>query len=92
MKKQKITLEQIEAQKQLTINTVEDMTWLLDTYLPHVHEVYIHGSAIIYGNEDFPDKIELYYDNNQNIEDQKRTFLHVTNDHEDYRFIEIEAK
>lgn len=39
------------------INSPEDMAWLRDVFkLPNVF-----GSAVIYGNEDSPDRIDLFY-------------------------------
>ena len=39
------------------INSPEDMAWLADVFnLPNVF-----GSAVIYGNEDAPDRIDLFY-------------------------------
>ena len=40
------------------IDTDEDMKWLRDVHLPKLPATY--KSAIIHGNEDYPDRIEVY--------------------------------
>ena len=40
------------------LDTDEDMKWLRDVHLPRLQAKY--KSAIIYGNEDAPDRIEVY--------------------------------
>ena len=44
--------------RQAVINTAEDMRWLREVHLPRLPAKY--KSAIIVGNEDFPDRIEVY--------------------------------
>lgn len=42
------------------INTPDDMDWLRDTHLPKLPKHYVKGSAVIHGNEDCPDRIDVY--------------------------------
>ena len=44
--------------RQTAINTADDMRWLREVHLPRLPAKY--KSAIIVGNEDFPDRIEVY--------------------------------
>jgi hypothetical protein len=44
--------------RQTAINTADDMRWLREVHLPRLPAKY--RSAIIVGNEDFPDRIEVY--------------------------------
>ena len=44
--------------RQNIINTADDMRWLRDVHLPKLPAKY--KSAIIVGNEDYPDRIEVY--------------------------------
>lgn len=44
--------------RQTAINTADDMRWLREVHLPRLPAKY--KSAIIVGNEDYPDRIEVY--------------------------------
>lgn len=44
--------------RQALINTADDMRWLRDVHLPRLSSKY--KSAMIVGNEDYPDRIEIY--------------------------------
>jgi hypothetical protein len=44
--------------RQAAINTADDMRWLREVHLPRFPTKY--KSAIIVGNEDYPDRIEVY--------------------------------
>lgn len=44
--------------KETFINSSEDMAWLRDVHLPGLSSSY--KSAVIFGNEDYPDQIEVY--------------------------------
>lgn len=55
------------------LNTEEDMQWLRDVHLPNLSPNY--KCAVIYGNEDWPDRIEVYEDENPTIEDAPLVFL-----------------
>jgi len=56
--------------KSTFINSVDDMSWLFDTHLKENKEFYPeYNSAILYGNEDCPEKIELYKKKNPLVGD-----------------------
>lgn len=40
------------------LNSSEDMSWLREVHLPNLSEKY--QSAVIYGNEDCPERIDAY--------------------------------
>jgi len=40
------------------INTKDDMQWLRDVHLPRLSKKF--KSAILYGNEDYPDEIAVF--------------------------------
>jgi len=43
------------------LNTVEDMEWLLDVHVPNDLAIsWKPRAAVIHGNEDCPDQIDLY--------------------------------
>ena len=44
--------------KELFLNSIEDIGWLLSTHLKSSKMVF--NSFIIYGNEDCPEKVELF--------------------------------
>jgi len=44
--------------RQILINTRDDMSWLRDVHLPRLSTKY--KSAIIHGNEDYPNQIDVY--------------------------------
>ena len=52
--------------KQTFINTKRDMRWLRHTHCPG-HKA---KSAIIHGNEDYPEKVELFSKRNPKISDK----------------------
>lgn len=49
------------------INTAEDMGWLRDVHIPRLAGKY--KSAVIHGNEDWPDKIEVYVKRDPDVTD-----------------------
>jgi hypothetical protein len=55
------------------LNTAEDMRWLRDVHLPKLASKY--KSAVIKGNEDWPDSIEVYEKRNPLVTDQAVTFV-----------------
>ncbi|HSW91035.1 MAG TPA: hypothetical protein VLG09_00105 [Candidatus Saccharimonadales bacterium] len=61
-------------EKQTFINSADDMEWLRETHLTNLH-VESFNSAIIYGNEDSPVKVDLYLDQNPNVTDLPLTIL-----------------
>ena len=54
------------------INDPEDMRWLRDVHLPSLGTRY--KSAVIYGNEDWPDKIEVYFSHDPAVTDRPLVF------------------
>jgi hypothetical protein len=58
---------------QILINTKEDMKWLRDTKLPGLDKKF--KSAVIFGNEDYPDKIDVYVKKDPLVTDTPVTFL-----------------
>ncbi len=42
------------------INSEEDMQWLFDVHVKNLHVSWKPRSAIIFGNEDSPERIDLY--------------------------------
>lgn len=55
------------------LSTKEDMQWLRDVHIPTLSPNY--NSAVIYGNEDYPNRIEVYEDENPTIEETPLVFL-----------------
>lgn len=53
--------------RQTPINTADDMRWLRDVHLPRLPAKY--KSAIIVGNEDYPDRIEVYESRDPRVTD-----------------------
>lgn len=62
------------------ITGAEDMKWLRDVHLPSLPKKY--KSALIFGNEDFPDLIQAYEDADPNVYDQPAIFMLVDEDEE----------
>lgn len=54
------------------INTGVDMKWLRDVHLPGLAKVF--KSALMRGNEDSPDEIEVYASNHPSVDDPKVVF------------------
>ena len=54
------------------IDTTEDMEWLRDVHVPHLSKNY--KSAIIYGNEDSPSRIEVYVRRTPLVTDEPLVF------------------
>lgn len=54
------------------LNTSADMKWLRDVHLPGLPAKF--KSALIKGNEDYPDEIEVYYKKDPNVDDAKVRF------------------
>jgi hypothetical protein len=50
------------------IDTPEDMQWLKDVHIPEL-DLATAKSAMIYGNEDYPEQIEVYQDESPNVDD-----------------------
>lgn len=48
--------------KQTMLNTPEDMDWLISVHMGNRKELKYFQSAVLYGNEDCPEKVELYAD------------------------------
>ena len=55
------------------INKPEDMLWLKETHLDKF-DIGASKSAMLYGNEDCPERIELFEDGNPSFSDDKRVF------------------
>lgn len=58
--------------KETFINSDEDMTWLRDVHLPNLPHSY--KSAVIFGNEDYPDQIEVYEKRDPEVSDRPVTY------------------
>jgi len=58
------------------VDEPDDIAWLLDTHLPGLLDDG-YKSAIIYGNEDSPDYIELYWARDPTIADTSRVFERI---------------
>jgi hypothetical protein len=63
------------------INTQEDMDWLREVHLPLLSKVY--KSALIFGHEDCPMRIDCYSSEEPTVTDIPSTFLLVKEDEED---------
>lgn len=59
--------------RQQMINTTDDMSWLRDVHLPRLPAKY--KSAIIVGNEDYPERIEVYEARNPVVTDVPVIFV-----------------
>jgi hypothetical protein len=66
-KKSKSTVVQLSGRSTL-ISGDEDMGWLRDVHLPGLSKKF--HSALIFGNEDSPDRIQVYHLENPNVYDQ----------------------
>jgi hypothetical protein len=55
------------------LNTPEDMQWLREVHLPQLPPEY--QSAILYGNEDSPDRVEVYMASDPRIGDPNLKFV-----------------
>ncbi len=51
----------------------EDMKWLRETHLPELPEKF--KSALVYGNEDSPDKIVVYEDEDPRFDDKGVAYM-----------------
>jgi hypothetical protein len=58
---------------QTLLNTRDDMQWLADSALSG-HEIPLDGSAILYGNEDSPDRVDVYASADPDVTDPYRIF------------------
>ena len=58
--------------KETFINSDEDMAWLRDVHLPNLSHSY--KSAVIFGNEDYPDQIEVYEKRDPEVSDRPVTY------------------
>lgn len=54
------------------LNTADDMKWLRDVHLPRLSKKF--KSAVIYGNEDYPEMIEVYEKRDPLVTDRKDIF------------------
>ena len=52
------------------LQSAEDCQWLRDTHLKHLAPVPAFKSAQLWGNDDCPDKVELYAKRNSLITDR----------------------
>lgn len=68
-------------QAQVLLNSDEDMEWLRDVHLPDLPNEY--QSAIIYGNEDAPDRIDVFMAREPTIDDVAVVFK-PDEDYENY--------
>lgn len=55
------------------LSTDEDMQWLRDVHLPGL-DLRTYRSAILYGNEDYPTKIEVYASREPTIDERPVTY------------------
>jgi len=53
--------------RQTFLDTAEDMEWLREVHLPKLPREY--KSAMLHGNEDYPDKIVVYKSRNPSVYD-----------------------
>jgi hypothetical protein len=60
------------------LNTKADMQWLRDVHLPRLSKRF--KAAVIYGNEDWPNAVELYTKRNPTVHDTPVTLYHMHND------------
>lgn len=58
--------------RQTAINTADDMRWLREVHLPRLPSKY--KSAVITGNEDYPDRIEVYERRDPRVTDVPAVF------------------
>jgi len=54
------------------LNTADDMKWLRDVHLPRLSKKF--KSAVIHGNEDYPEMIEVYERRDPVVTDRKDVF------------------
>lgn len=54
------------------LNTADDMAWLRDVHLPGLPARF--KSAVIHGNEDYPDLIEVYGRRDPEVTDPRVTY------------------
>ena len=59
--------------KQTYCNTPDDCTWLLKTKLGNRPELAFFKSFILYGNEDCPERVDLYESDEPLITDTPHT-------------------
>ena len=50
-----------------SLDTPEDMAWLREVHLPNLPLKF--RSAMVYGNEDYPDEIVVYESRDPNLDD-----------------------
>lgn len=62
------------------INSEDDMQWLYDVHLLGMDANRVFRSAVIYGNEDSPDRIELFEDANPTVNDIPRIIIPTNNE------------
>lgn len=62
---------------QTFLNTQEDMAWLIEVHLANRPEFKQFKSAILYGNEDSPEKVELFFDSDPLITDPVHTITFI---------------
>jgi hypothetical protein len=66
-KKSKSTVVRLHGRSNF-ISGTEDMNWLRDVHLPGLSKKF--KSALIFGNEDSPDRIQVYHLEDPNVYDQ----------------------
>jgi len=67
--------------RQILINHRDDMEWLHDVHLPRLSPKY--KSAVIHGNEDYPDQIDVYEARDPHVTD--KPIVYVADDHGVFR-------
>jgi hypothetical protein len=62
---------------QTFLNTKSDMEWLFSTHLANRFEFKHFHSAILYGNEDCPEKVDLFFREEPLVSDEPHTITFI---------------